>query len=139
MASCQKKETQSINQNIENDSTEFLITRISDTLNSNGENIVVYDYSSKFKNFTINKDRFIKIYYVIQDSIYNGEIEEIINHNYDAFADMNTTDTLFLKTFNEKGDKFITFIVLDLIEKKEGDSVRFQYLETTYARKTFVK
>lgn len=139
LASCQKKELKEVNQNIKKGPPELVITSIADTLKSDLDNEVIYEYNSEFKDYTINKDRFIKIYYVIQDSEYKGQIEELRNYKYDSFEDMDTVDTLHLRTFGERGDKYITFIFLDLIEKPQGDSAKLEYIETKFVHKTFIK
>lgn len=137
--SCQKKENMKPDQIIKKGPPELVITSISDTLNSDTDNKVIYEYNSEFKDFTINQERFIKLYYVIQDSEYKGRIEDLRNYKYDSFKDMNTVDTLRLRTFGEKGEKYITFIFLDLIEKPQGDSAKLEYIETKFVHKTFIK
>ncbi|MCP1995117.1 hypothetical protein [Flavobacterium sp. HSC-61S13] len=118
---------------------ELVISKSADTLISDRINFISYLYDSEYQNYEINKNRFIKIYYIIQDSVYNKRIEDLSNYDYEAFENVLTNDTLKIKSFGHVGDKVITFIFLDVVEIAQGDSIRFKYIETKFTHKTFVK
>lgn len=112
-----------------------------DYLKHGEQNYVHYRYfNPEFKEYTINKDRFLKMYYVIDDKTYKKEIEEISDYNYKAIENIELNDSVYIETFGLKGEKTITFILLDLVEKSDGvDSVKLKYTEEYYSFKTEIK
>lgn len=97
-------------------------------------------FNPEFKEYTINKDRFLKMYYVIDDKIYKKEIEEISDYNYKAIENIELNGSVYIEAFGLKGEKTITFILLDLVEKSDGvDSVKLKYTEEYYSFKTEIK
>lgn len=111
-----------------------------DTLKFEKTNYVNYKYFNKnYNQYKINKDRFLKLYYVVGNEIFEDEIENISNYNYETIEDINIEDSLYINTFGLYGDKIYTFIVLDMIQIPKGDSVQIKYIEERYIFNTFIK
>ena len=111
-----------------------------DTLSFNKINYVDYQYFNKnYEKYEINKDRFVKIYYVVDNDIFKDEIEDISNYNYESVENIQIEDSLYLSTFGLYGDKIYTFIILDLVQIPKGDSIQLKHIEERYIFKTHIK
>lgn len=111
-----------------------------DTLSFNKINYVSYKYFNKnYEKYEINKDRFVKIYYVVDNDIFKDEIEDISNYNYESVENIQIEDSLYLNTFGLYGDKIYTFIILDLVQIPKGDSIQLKHIEERYIFKTHIK
>lgn len=142
LISCKKTVNNNLNEPFAEDiknSTHLNVYGL-DTLSFNKINYVDYQYFNKnYEKYEINKDRFVKIYYVVDNDIFKDEIEDISNYNYESVENIQIEDSLYLNTFGLYGDKIYTFIILDLVQIPKGDSIQLKHIEERYIFKTHIK
>lgn len=136
--SCKNQENQE-NQTEIKDS--YLDVKGINYLKYGGQNYIHYRYfNPEFEKYTINENRFLKMYYVFDNEVYKGEIEDISDFHYKAIENIGLKDSIYIETFGLKGKKTVTFIMLDLIEIPVGtDSVKLEYTEERYFFKTDIE
>jgi len=141
VGSCNRIEEENEEDGLEAIRDSYFEVKGIDYLKYGRQNYVHYRYfNPEFKEYIINKDRFLKMYYVIDDEVYKKEIEEISDYNYKAIENIELNDSVYIETFGLKGKKTVTFILLDLIEVPIGkDSVRLNYTEEYFSFKTEIK
>lgn len=87
--------------------------------------------------------RYIEILYIISDSKFNGNMDSLENYTYGGLKYFKQNDTLDIKTFDEKGNKIITFMIYDEIQipskTNSKDSVRIQNVTSVFTKKTYIK
>lgn len=116
---------------------DFIVYHM-DTLKSDKINKVLFEY--KNREFESYSKRYLDIYYIIQDSLFNGELMDLEKYQFGILEDAGKIDTLDIDVFQEKGDKYVTFFVYDEIQVPVSkDSINLKYVVTKFASKTFIK
>lgn len=117
---------------------KFTIENI-DTLDSKSLNNKLFKYFNKENE---NKEnRFVEVFYVIEDTMFEGELNDIKKYHYGGVTNVKTTqDTLTIDTFNLKGKKFLTVIVYDEIQLPVGnDSTNVKSTINLFGYNTYIK
>lgn len=109
-----------------------------DTLRSDHVNKIKFEY--KNKDFDDNPNRYFEVYYTIQDSTFMGDLTDLEKYKFGMLQNAKNIDTLEIDTFNEKGNKYITFFVYDEVKTPvTKDSINLRYDLTKFTVKTFIK
>lgn len=130
-----KKDTQQGKED-KND-VDFVVYHM-DTLNSDKLNKIKFEYTnSEFEGYS---KRYLDIYYIIQDSLFKGELMELEKYQFGLLEDAKKTGIINIETFHEKGNKYVTFFVYDEVQVPVSkDSVDLKYVVTKFGSKTFIK
>lgn len=116
---------------------DFRIEAI-DTLRANSINTRKFEYENK--EFESYKKRFIEVFYIINDSMFNGELQEIEKYDFGYTTNAKVYDTLAIHPFRHKGNKILTFVVYDEVQiPVSKDSTNVKYVISKYTYKTYVQ
>lgn len=116
---------------------DFRIEAI-DTLKANSINTRNFKYVNK--EFDSYEKRFIEVFYIINDSMFNGELQEIEKYDFGYTTNAKKSDTLAIHPFKHKGNKILTFVIYDEVQiPVSKDSTNVKYVISKYTYKTYVQ
>jgi len=131
---CKKKDTKKVS------SPNFIIENI-DTIMSTEINRKKIQYSNQ--SYEVFDKRYIEVLYVISNSKFNGDMENLEKFTYGGLKNVRSIDTLEIHTLEEKGDKIITFLIYDEIQipskTNSKDSIRLKSVTSTFFQKIYIK
>lgn len=134
---CNRTENKNINESIKSEDFDFTVFH-ADTLKSDILNKIKYEFVNK--EFDEYPNRYLDVYYIIKDSIFNGNIKDLEGFEYGVLTNAKKKDTLYINSFKEKGRKIITFFIYDEVEiPVNKDSVRVLYNIHKFGSPTFIK
>ena len=95
------------------------------------------------QSYEVFDKRYIEVLYVISNSKFNGDMENLEKFTYGGLKNVRNIDTLEIHTFEEKGDKVITFLIYDEIQipskTNSKDSIRLKSVTSTFFQKIYIK
>ena len=120
-----------------NNEADFVVYHM-DTLNSDEINKIKFKYTNnEFDSYT---NRYLDVYYIIQDSLFDGNLRDLERYQYGLLEDASKVDTLDIGVFQEEGDKYVTFFVYDEVQiPVSKDSINLKYVVTKFGSRTFIK
>lgn len=120
-----------------NNEADFVVYHM-DTLSFDEINKIKFKYTNK--EFESYPKRYLDIYYIIQDSLFDGKLEDLEKYQFGLLEDAGKFDTLDIGVFHEKGDKYVTFFVYDEVQiPVSKDSINLKYVVTKFGARTFIK
>lgn len=134
---CNKNDSKNNSKIKKIDEPDFIIFH-ADTIKSGELNKVKYEFVNK--EFDKYPNRYLDVYYIIKDSIFNGTIKDLDGFEYGVLTNAKQKDTLYINSFKERGKKIITFFIYDEVEiPVNKDSVRILYNIHKFGSPTYIK
>lgn len=132
LISCKKE-----NNITENNEIKFVIYN-ADTLSAGGENKINYIYTNT--EFDTYQNRYLDIYYILNDSIFDGELMDLERFDFGLIEDVKLEGEIEIKAPNIKKDVFITFFVYDEIQVPiSKDSLNMKYVVSKFISKAHLR
>lgn len=130
--SCKK-----VNKAVEGNEIKFVIYN-ADTLRAGKKNKINYDYTNT--EFDTCQNRYLDIYYILNDSVFDGELMDLERFDFGLIEDVKLKGEIDIESPNLKKDVFITFFVYDEIQVPiSEDSLNMKYVVTKFVSKTHLK